>query len=212
MRSHYPVPAEMLSCSEEIKKSRFLSYIKRTTDKEAARAWITAIANEHPQARHCCWAHIAGHPDDSQCLGFSDDGEPSGTAGRPLLQLLQGSGLGEVTAVVVRYYGGIKLGTGGLVRAYSSGVAHLLKDLPTLELQLGLPFRLVCSYEEVALCQRLFEEAHCSHIEACYAESVTLQGECPLGSVELLDGWLINRTHGRLRPEWIKEERTWSGY
>lgn len=205
MRSCYPVPAQMVSSSEEIKKSRFLSYIKRTTDKEAARAWIAAIRSEHPQARHCCWAHVAGHPDDSQCLGFSDDGEPSGTAGRPLLQLLQGSGLGEVTAVVVRYYGGIKLGTGGLVRAYSSGVAQLLKELPTLELQLGLPFRLVCSYEEVALCQRLFEEAHCSRIEVCYAESVTLQGECPLGNTDLLEGWLINRTHGRLRPEWIEE-------
>ena len=82
----------------------------------AAKAFVESVRAEHPDARHHCVAWVAGPPDDSQQLGFSDDGEPAGTAGKPMLAQLMGSGVGEITAVVVRYYGGILLGTGGLVK------------------------------------------------------------------------------------------------
>ncbi|MGV8209328.1 YigZ family protein, partial [Pseudomonas aeruginosa] len=81
--------------------------------------------------RHHCVAWGAGPPNDSQQLGFSDDGEPAGTAGKPMLAQLMGSGVGEITAVVVRYYGGILLGTGGLVKAYGGGVHQALAQLAT---------------------------------------------------------------------------------
>ena len=206
MRSKYLVPASESSISEEIKKSRFLSFIQHTPDRRGAREWMAAIRAEHPQARHCCWASVAGNPEDSQCLGFSDDGEPSGTAGRPILQLLQGSGLGEVTAVVVRYYGGIKLGTGGLVRAYSSGIAQLLKTLPTREVQLSLAFTLVCDYDGLALCQHLLQEVGCQQVVIDYLQQVFVQGECPIDKVDILSRRLTDRSQGRLRPVWREDE------
>ncbi len=89
----------------------------------AAKAFVESVRADHPDARHHCVAWVAGPPDDSQQLGFSDDGEPAGTAGKPMLAQLMGSGVGEITAVVVRYYGGILLGTGGLVKAYGGGGA-----------------------------------------------------------------------------------------
>src|SRR5471030_368293 len=126
----YPVPAEAVSFSEEIKKSRFITLLAPTEGVEAAKTFIHDVKNQHPAARHHCWAFVAGAPADSQQLGFSDDGEPAGTAGKPILGQLMGSGVGEITAVVVRYYGGIMLGTGGLVRAYGGGVQQALKLLP----------------------------------------------------------------------------------
>ena len=83
--------------------------LAHTEGVEAARAFVQQVKAEHPTARHHCWAYVAGRPDDSQQLGFSDDGEPSGTAGKPMLAQLMGSQVGEITAVVVRYYGGIML-------------------------------------------------------------------------------------------------------
>ena len=116
---------------EEIKKSRFITYLQHTEGLEQAKAFWAEIKAQHPNARHHCWATVAGKPTDSQQLGFSDDGEPAGTAGKPMLSALQGSQVGEISAVVVRYYGGILLGTGGLVRAYGNGVQQALKLLET---------------------------------------------------------------------------------
>lgn len=81
--------------------------LAHTDGVEAAKAFVESVRAEHPDARHHCVAWVAGAPDDSQQLGFSDDGEPAGTAGKPMLAQLMGSGVGEITAVVVRYYGGI---------------------------------------------------------------------------------------------------------
>lgn len=90
--------------------------LAHTDGVEAAKAFVESVKAEHPDARHHCVAWVAGAPNDSQQLGFSDDGEPAGTAGKPMLAQLMGSCVGEITAVVVRYYGGILLGTGGLVK------------------------------------------------------------------------------------------------
>ena len=105
--------------------------MQHTEGLEQAKAFWAEIKAQHPNARHHCWAAVAGKPTDSQQLGFSDDGEPAGTAGKPMLSALQGSQVGEISAVVVRYYGGILLGTGGLVRAYGNGVQQALKLLET---------------------------------------------------------------------------------
>src|SRR5699024_5126717 len=118
-------------------------------NRECARQFIIDIKKQHPQARHHCWAYIAGAPDDSSVMGFSDDGEPAGTAGKPILAKLQGSQLGEIIAVVVRYYGGILLGTGGLVRAYSHGVQQALSQLTVQQRQPGDIYQLQCDYSLV---------------------------------------------------------------
>ncbi|ACS87499.1 IMPACT family protein [Musicola paradisiaca] len=142
----YPIPAGEMSVSEEIKKSRFVTQLGPACGVDAARTFIQQVRSQHPSAAHHCWAYVAGAPDDSQQLGFSDDGEPAGTAGRPILAQLMGSGVGEVVAVVTRYYGGVKLGTGGLVKAYGGGVQQALKQLPQRQKVIRREYALRCEY------------------------------------------------------------------
>lgn len=130
--SEYKYPADDVFHQEEIKKSTFIVHIGHTPDLNSAKAFIKNIEEKYSDARHNCWAHVAGNPGGSHVYGFSDDGEPNGTAGKPMLNVLVGSGLGEVTAVVTRYFGGIKLGTGGLVRAYGGSLNNALAKLHTV--------------------------------------------------------------------------------
>ncbi|MBG2915300.1 MULTISPECIES: IMPACT family protein [Proteus] len=169
----YLIPAETVEFSEEIKKSRFITFIAHTEGIDAAKAYIQSIKEQFPDARHHCWAFVAGRPDDSQQLGFSDDGEPTGTAGKPILAPLLGSGMGEVTAVVVRYFGGIKLGTGGLVRAYGSGVQQALKLLPTKTKVPQLRFSVACEYSLVSLLEQVVEQYHGQVLSSEYTDKVT---------------------------------------
>ncbi|MBG3012468.1 IMPACT family protein [Proteus faecis] len=169
----YLIPAETVEFSEEIKKSRFITFIAHTEGIDAAKTYIQSIKEQFPDARHHCWAFVAGRPDDSQQLGFSDDGEPTGTAGKPILAPLLGSGMGEVTAVVVRYFGGIKLGTGGLVRAYGSGVQQALKLLPTKTKVPQLRFSVACEYSLVSLLEQVVEQYHGQVLSSEYTDKVT---------------------------------------
>lgn len=169
----YLIPAETVEFSEEIKKSRFITFIAHTEGIDAAKAYIQSIKEQFPDARHHCWAFVAGRPDDSQQLGFSDDGEPTGTAGKPILAPLLGSGMGEVTAVVVRYFGGIKLGTGGLVRAYGSGVQQALKLLPTKTKVPQLCFSVACEYSLISLLEQVVEQYHGQILSSEYTDKVT---------------------------------------
>ncbi|MGO2128464.1 MAG: YigZ family protein [Pseudoalteromonas prydzensis] len=129
--SEYNYPAAPVFYQEEIKKSTFIVHIAHTPDLASAKAFIREVENKYSDARHNCWAHVAGNPGGSHVYGCSDDGEPNGTAGKPMLNVLVGSGLGEITAVVTRYFGGIKLGTGGLVRAYGGSLNNALTHLTT---------------------------------------------------------------------------------
>lgn len=127
----YKYPADDVFHQEEIKKSTFIVHIGHTPDLNAAKAFIKNIEEKYSDARHNCWAYVAGKPGGSHVYGFSDDGEPNGTAGKPMLNVLTGSGIGEITAVVTRYFGGVKLGTGGLVRAYGGSLNNALAKLQT---------------------------------------------------------------------------------
>lgn len=120
---------------EEIKRSRFITTLAHAESREQALAFVESIRREFPDATHHCWAYAAGPPGDTARVGQSDDGEPHGTAGRPMLNQLLYSGVGEIVAVTARYFGGVKLGTGGLTRAYQNGVKEALALLPTVEKQ-----------------------------------------------------------------------------
>ncbi|MCS4489038.1 YigZ family protein [Corynebacterium sp. ES2794-CONJ1] len=116
----------------EIKRSKFLTFIARVEDEEQARAFIAEIRSRYPDARHHCSAYLY-HVDGSNPIErSSDDGEPSGTAGTPMLDVLRGSGLLDIAAVTVRYFGGIKLGAGGLVHAYSDSVMRCLDQVESV--------------------------------------------------------------------------------
>ena len=117
----------------EVTKSRFITWIARCSTPDDAHLLLELARDAYPDARHHCPAFVAGPPGEQIAIGFSDDGEPGGTAGRPMFQAIDGSGLGEIGCVVIRYFGGIKLGTGGLVRAYTKAVLQALDTLPTEE-------------------------------------------------------------------------------
>jgi uncharacterized YigZ family protein len=168
----YFIPMENLFFQEEIKKSRFMTYLARVEGKEQALTYVHEIKKLHQAASHHCWAYIAAAPNDDMCMGRSDDGEPKGTAGKPILSVLQGSHIGEIVAVVVRYSGGIKLGTGGLVRAYSNGVQQLIKKLSTTEKRFYQHYQLHCDYAQMAQIEILLAALSGRIVEVDYLQSI----------------------------------------
>lgn len=127
--TYYPANGADVVAEIEIRRSRFIARLVRADDEEAARAVVTAERSAHPQARHHCSAFRVSADGTGVVERSSDDGEPSGTAGAPMLDVLRGAGIERVAAVVTRYFGGIKLGTGGLARAYSDAVTAALPSL-----------------------------------------------------------------------------------
>ncbi|HZK05444.1 MAG TPA: YigZ family protein [Actinomycetaceae bacterium] len=132
---HRPMRGSVTTREIEIRRSRFIATIAAADDEEAARAVIAEARATYPDARHHCSAFIVEVPGAQDIERSSDDGEPPGTAGRPMLEVLRGSGLTGVAAVVTRYFGGVKLGTGGLVRAYSDAVTRALEGVPRVRVE-----------------------------------------------------------------------------
>ena len=195
----YAIPAAPVIFEEEIKKSRFITRLTHTPSMEEAKAFVNQIKSEFSDARHNCWAFVAGAPSDSMQYGFSDDGEPSGTAGKPMLNQLAGSGVGEITAVITRYSGGIKLGTGGLVKAYGGGVKQALLELQTVQkvpvacLQLRVPF------EQVNLVEYVAKEQGGTIRDRVYSEVVCCKLEVPAQLAQLSKDRLIELSKGKIQ-------------
>ncbi|WP_424406888.1 YigZ family protein [Pasteurella sp. PK-2025] len=171
----YKIPKSAVIFEEEIKKSRFITYLQHVEGMAQAKAFWQQIKLQHPQARHHCWATVAGAPNDSQQFGFSDDGEPAGTAGKPMLSALQGHKIGEICAVVVRYYGGILLGTGGLVRAYGHGVQQALHILETTVKVERKSYKVRCDYGQINRLQLLCEKQDVVIFDQHFADSVKFE-------------------------------------
>ena len=156
---------------EEIKKSRFICHLKRVTSEEEARDFIAAIKKEHYRANHSCSAMIIG--ENSEIKRSSDDGEPSGTAGVPMLNVLEKKELTNVVAVVTRYFGGIKLGAGGLIRAYTGSVAQALNEigLVTVKEQVGL--QVILTYPQYQTFANFLEQENLEEFNTQFLEYVT---------------------------------------
>lgn len=198
----YAIPAARVDAPHtatlEVQKSRFIGWCAAVDDAEDAQRLVARARRHHPEASHHCSAYIAGAPDDDQAIGFADDGEPGGTAGRPMYQVLAGSGLGRIACVVIRYFGGTKLGTGGLARAYAQTVSALIADLPTREYvpRRRLSLRLRFADEQPARAWLAQHEGQIVDAEY-HAEGVTLAVDWPRdAAVEL--GELDARLDGRL--------------
>lgn len=133
MADGYPTPQAPAEAVLEVKKSRFIAYAAPAATRAAALACLERARHDHPQASHHCWAYVLGDPDAASSAAMSDDGEPSGTAGKPILSVIQHKRIGDVMVVVSRYFGGIKLGAGGLVRAYAGASEAVLSALTLVE-------------------------------------------------------------------------------
>lgn len=192
------IPAEPVTVSEEIKKSRFITLLAHTDGVAACKAFLEQVRVDYPGARHYCWAWVAGSPDNSQLLGFSDDGEPAGTAGKPILAQLLGSQVGEITAVVVRYYGGVKLGTGGLVRAYGGGVQHALTQLPTVRKVALTEYTLQCDYSQLAGVEALLKQVGGLIVESDFQAFIMLKIALPQSQLAAFNAKLGDLSRGSL--------------
>ncbi|GEK14917.1 YigZ family protein [Aliivibrio fischeri] len=183
---------------EEIKKSIFITYLARTSSVDDAKAFVAEIKAKHSDARHNCWGFVAGRPEDSMKWGFSDDGEPSGTAGKPILAQLSGSGIGEITAVVTRYYGGVRLGTGGLVKAYGGGVQQALKLIETEEKRITDTVILHCDYNLVSLVETLLSQFEGIQVDAQYSDKVVMSVELEKRVIEEFKIAIINKSGAKI--------------
>lgn len=142
----YTVLAAPVESTTEEKNSDFLTFLHPVTSRDEAIALVETYRQQYPDANHVCWAYVIGNTRQPQTQAFSDDGEPSGTAGKPMLHVLTERDVGNSLAVVVRYFGGVKLGAGGLVRAYSGAVSHAVNNaelravIPCIELEIAVDF------------------------------------------------------------------------
>lgn len=177
--SDFLIPEKTTTFEQLIKKSRFISFIAHAPSPEAAHAFINTVRSNYPDAQHVCWAFLAGEPNNTTNVSCSDDGEPAGTAGKPMLNVLQHSGVGEIVAVVVRYFGGTRLGTGGLARAYSGSVTEALKNTPTrLQVDyLAISLTLVYALEDAV--RHLLAQFSVAITDTAYAEALTICCLCP---------------------------------
>ena len=155
---------------EEIKKSRFICHTKRVYSEEEARDFITAIKKEHYKATHNCSAFIIG--ERSEIKRTSDDGEPSGTAGIPMLGVLENHNLTNVCMVVTRYFGGIKLGAGGLIRAYASSVALAVKEIGIIEIKEQAGIAIQLSYAQYQEYSNFLKEHNLIELDTNFTDQV----------------------------------------
>lgn len=184
-----PVHSELL-----LRKSRFIGCVRPVADRAAALAVVAQLRQEHPQATHVCWALLAGGQSAA-----NDDGEPGGTAGRPMLEVLRHQDLEGVLATVVRYFGGVKLGAGGLVRAYTDTVAQALLHAVKVPVQRRVQLRCSAPYALEGLLRREFQLAGAQLQQAIHGEGVELAFELPQAAAAALRPRLDELTSGQLR-------------
>lgn len=176
----------------EIRKSRFIAHAIPVADRDAAMAELRRLRDEHPAATHVCWALLAGGQS-----GMSDDGEPSGTAGRPIIEVLRHHDLDGVLGAVIRYYGGVKLGAGGLVRAYTDAIASALQDAALIERIAQVQLQVEVSYADEARVRRWIEQDRYVLLQSTHAMNVCLTVQVPTTALDRARDTLRDLTQGR---------------
>jgi len=179
---------------DKIKGSRFLGSAAPIESREAGMAFVEARREEFKGATHNCFALRWG--DHPESMRYSDDGEPSGTAGRPILQEIDGRGLSDVVVVVTRWYGGTKLGTGGLLRAYAAAAAETLDRAPIVERPVVAPLRFTFAYGATGPVQAVLAARGLEPIEATYGAEVMLELAVPVEELETVRAEIVEATNG----------------
>ena len=193
----YQTLAEEAQAELKVKGSRFLGFAAPAADKTAAEAYIGGLRKRFFDATHHCFAYRCGSGSDA-CSRFSDDGEPSGTAGKPILQVITGRSFTDVIVVVVRYFGGTKLGTGGLARAYAEAAALVLDQTLPVTRYLCQQLDLQFSYEQLSHVMPSLERHHADIVVPDYGAAVHLVVRVRLGEMASLQRELVDKTHGQI--------------
>lgn len=181
------------------KKSRFICNVHFAESEEDAITYINILKKQYWDAKHNCFAYIIG--EDGSTVKCSDDGEPSGTAGRPMLEVLKKEGLTNVVVVVTRYFGGILLGTGGLLRAYTQAVTEGIKNTGLCDMQLVNVCKITVDYETVGKVKYCLANQKITILNETYSQNVDLEIAIPIGIIKAAYNELTEITNGRLIME-----------
>lgn len=181
------------------KKSRFIGYIRHVETEEEADAFVTEIKKKHYDARHNCYAYSIG--EGQPLVRFSDDGEPGGTAGKPILEVITGRKLCNVCIVVTRYFGGTLLGTGGLVRAYTEAAKACIDATETVHKCLMVPLKIITNYTDLGKIQYILGNKGIAIRDSEYGKDVILRTEIYIDDVEKIKKELVEATAARVGME-----------
>jgi len=206
MNRSYLIPAESLSVEIDVRKSRFICHLSQANNAESAKIFINDVRLKYSDATHNCWAFQTEQPGSTRSIGCSDDGEPHGTAGKPMLTVLSHSKVGEIVAVVTRYYGGIKLGTGGLARAYSDSVKAALEKLELCE-KVDWKFAKLCfDYSLQNNIETILAEQGAQIVQSQFEDKVCFEIRFDLDSLTELNRKLSNISQGTLNVSLDKQD------
>lgn len=158
----------------EIKKSEFIAYGYPVNSREQAMFHVEQLREQYADARHYCWAYIIGDPNNTTSAGFDDDGEPNGTAGRPILNVLQHKAIGNIIIIVVRYFGGIKLGAGGLTRAYAGSAQAAVNEMILSPYVPMIQLKIIAEFATEAQCRYVVDSLHGTIDDVTYNKQVLL--------------------------------------
>jgi len=186
-----------------IEKSQFITTARHISSEEEAQNFIAEMRKKYADATHNCYAYVADRL--GNCLRFSDDGEPSGTAGMPILDVIRNKKLYETVVVVTRYFGGIKLGAGGLVRAYSGCASENLDASQKVLYEMCCQSEYTVGYQSVDTLLRFFAEKSADIIESRYENEVTFVVAVKKSEEQEINANLINRLNGKVSIKKLKE-------
>ncbi|MFF8914156.1 YigZ family protein [Streptomyces sp. NPDC015032] len=199
MQEQYRTVARAGVHETEINRSRFICALAPAATEQEAQDFVARVRREHPTATHNCFAYVIGA--DASVQKASDDGEPGGTAGVPMLQMLTRREMRYVVAVVTRYYGGVKLGAGGLIRAYGGVVGEALDEIGTLTRQRFRLATITVGHQRAGKLENDLRATGRTVREVRYAEAVVIEIGLPDADVEVFRGWLADVTAGEARLE-----------
>lgn len=199
----YPVPEKAAEAETEIRRSRFIARAVPVASRDEALDVVERARRDHPQARHHCWAYVIGAPGRATSAAMNDDGEPSGTAGKPILGVIEHKAIGDIAVVVIRYFGGVKLGAGGLVRAYAGATEAVLSALPVCLHEPGVSLQVAGGFADEQPLRLELERLAGELMAIDYGQGVEAWVSIPQASLDAFQAWAAARgiravttTHG----------------
>lgn len=204
MRENYKTIGELTECEIIIQKSRFIGYAKRAETEKEALEFIESIKAKHRSANHNCSAYLIGEHDSVQKA--NDDGEPSGTAGFPMLEVLKKQGLKDTVVVVTRYFGGIKLGGGGLIRAYGKATTEAIAASGVVERRLHFLMKVTIDYNWLGKMENEVRNSDYPLKDIQYTDGVALLIYVPRDKKDDFTGWINEMTNGQAMIESLESE------